>query len=81
MQSIRKFNNNLDEVHTFIDNCLIYDYATKDRDGFYLDVDQIPEHDFSNFLEILMQHDTNVRDLVRYHMQKMIDERLPEVYI
>lgn len=67
------------ELHRYIDTCLIDEYADKDfHNGYTLDVDSLSEHERSNFLDELMKHDTTVRDLVLYHMQKMIDERLPE---
>jgi hypothetical protein len=68
------------EINSYIDRCLIDEYATKNfDDGYYLDVDDLSEHERSNFLDVLMKHDTNVRDYVLFQMQKLIDQRLPEV--
>jgi hypothetical protein len=76
---IVKGMTNMDSLNQYIDLCLIDEYAEKSfTEGYSLDVDSIPEHDRSNFLDELMRHDTTVRDLVLYHMQKLIDERLPE---
>jgi hypothetical protein len=70
---------NMDEINSYIDVCLIDEYAEKDfENGYSLDVDSLPENERANFLDRLMQEDTTVRDLVLYHMQKLIDERLPE---
>lgn len=67
------------ELNRYIDICLIDEYATKSfTEGYSLDVDDLTEHERDNFLAELMKHDTAVRDLVHYHMQKLIDERLPE---
>lgn len=66
-------------LNKYIDVCLIDEYATKSfEDGYTLDIDDLPDHEIENFLDRLMQDDTTVRDLVRYHMQQMIDARLPE---
>lgn len=59
-------------VNNYIDKCLIQEYATKNE----LDVDDLPAHEISNFLNVLMQEDTAVRDFVRYQMQKLIEQRL-----
>lgn len=74
-----KRNLTMDEIDRYIDMCLIDEYADKDFNaGYSLDVDSLSNHTISNFLDLLMQHDTTVRDLVRYNMQKLIDARLPE---
>jgi len=67
------------ELNRYIDTCIISEYADKDiHNGYTLDVDSLPEHERANFLDELMKHDTAVRDLVLSHMQKLIDDRLPE---
>lgn len=69
----------MNEIDSYIDVCLIDEYADKDfNEGYQLDVDSLSEHERSNFLDLLMKHDTTVRDLVLYNMQKLINERLPE---
>jgi hypothetical protein len=74
-----KRNLTMDDLNKYIDICLIDEYANKSfEDGYTLDLDDLPDHEISNFLDRLMQEDTTVRDLVRYHMQQMIDARLPE---
>ena len=66
-------------LNHYVDICIIDEYADKDfQNGYSLDVDDLSEHEKANFLDELMKHDTAVRDLVHYHMQKLIDERLPE---
>jgi hypothetical protein len=78
-QQLAKGMANMKEINRYIDVCLIDEYADKDfANGYSLDIDSLPDHERANFLDLLMQHDTNVRDLVLYHMQKLIDERLPE---
>jgi hypothetical protein len=67
------------ELTSYIDICLIDEYADKDfENGYSLDVDSLSEHERSNFLDLLMKNDTAVRDFVLHNMQKLIDERLPE---
>lgn len=67
------------DIDSFIDNCLISEYVNKYSDkGYSLDIDNVPIHDRNNFLDLLMKHDTDVRDYVLSSMQKWIDDRLPE---
>lgn len=68
------------ELNKYIDRCIIDEYAHKDREGsLELDISDIPPNELSNFLSRLMDEDTTVRDFVRDQMQKLIDERIPEV--
>lgn len=70
---------NMDEINSYIDVCLIDEYAEGDFvNGYSLDVDSLPENERANFLDRLMQEDTAVRDFVLFHMQKLINARLPE---
>ena len=72
----RNFKMSLDR---YIDVCLIEPYAEKNIErGFSLDIDSLPEHERDNFLDMLMKEDTTVRDLVLFHMQQLINKRLPE---
>lgn len=72
----RNFKMSLDR---YIDVCLIEPYAEKDIErGYTLDIDSLPEHERDNFLDMLMKEDTTVRDLVLFHMQQLINTRLPE---
>lgn len=76
---VKRSLTRMDEISRYIDICLIDEYADKDfENGYTLDIDSVPEHDRSNFLDLLMKHDTGVRDHVLYAMQQMIDARLPE---
>lgn len=68
------------KINQYIDRCLVDEYATKSfKDGYSLDLDEIPESDLENFLRLLMTNDTTVRDLVRCHMQQLINNRLQDV--
>lgn len=71
----------MDEVYSYIDHCLIEEYGTPNRqlNCFELDIDDLPDNEISNLLDRLMHDDSNVRDLVRSHMQILIDRRLREV--
>lgn len=68
----------MNKLQTYIDRLLIDEYASKNfRDGHYsLDIDDIPQHDLDNFLDVLMAEDTTLRDLVRFQMQRLINARL-----
>lgn len=67
-------------LNQYIDLCLIDEYATKSStEGYSLDVDSIPENDKENFLHILMQADTSVKDMVTHAMQKLINDRLADM--
>jgi hypothetical protein len=68
------------QLQKYIDLCIIDEYAEKDlKMGYSLDVDSLPEHTKSNFLDELMSNDTTVRDLVLHHMQEMINKRLEKL--
>ena len=68
-------------IYNYIDKCLIKEYGIPDFENncYELDLDDLPDNEVNNFLDTLMQDDTSVRDSVRYHMQRMIEERLREV--
>lgn len=75
----KKIKGNLivQELNRYIDNCLIDEYATPTHDGgYYLDLDDLPEYEKNNFLEIAMKHDTSLRDEILFQMQKLINQRL-----
>lgn len=65
-------------LNQYIDLMLIDEHADKTVPGYELDVDDLSDHDRSNFLDELMLHDDSVREFVLNHMQKLIDRRLPE---
>ncbi len=69
------------EINKYIDICLIKEYGLPNPsiNAYELDIDDLPDHEINSFLDELMSDDTNVRDIVRYHMQKLIQERLCEV--
>lgn len=71
----------MEVINTYIDHCLIQEYGVpnKELNCFELDIDDLPKNEIENFLDRLMQEDTTVRDVVRYHMQKLIEERLSEM--
>ena len=67
-------------LEKFIDRCIIDEYATKNlEEGYYLDVNQIPEHDQNMLLAKMFEADTNLRNYAISCMQNMIDERIVEV--
>jgi len=67
-------------LNTYIDRCIIDEYATKNfYRGYTLDINDLPQHERDNFLDQLMANDTAVRDFVLHQMQKLIDERLGAV--
>lgn len=65
------------ELYNYVDICLIDEYADKDfENGYSLDIYDLSENERENFLRQLMLHDTTVRDLVAFEMQKLINKRL-----
>lgn len=69
----------MDGLTRYIDICLIDEYATKSfTNGYSLDVNDLSDNEKENFLAELMKYDTAVRDLIHYHMQQLINKRLPE---
>ena len=70
---------NMNDLNKYIDTCIIDEYATKSfSEGFSLDIDDVPQHEVSNFLDELMKRDTDVRDYVLNSMQQLINKRLSE---
>ena len=66
------------EINSYIDNCIINEYANKSlENGYSLDIDDVPPNDIAHLLDLLMKYDTDVRDQVLSRMQNWIDERLP----
>jgi hypothetical protein len=65
------------ELNTYIDRCIIDEYAMRTNDGFQLDVDDLPQHEKLTFLTKLLENDTSLRDSALNLMQNLIDERLP----
>lgn len=69
----------MNDLNKYIDTCIIDEYATKNlSEGYALDVDDIPQHEISVFLDELMKRDTGVRDFVLHSMQQLINKRLGE---
>lgn len=64
------------ELNTYIDRCIIDEYAMRTNDGFQLDVDDLPQHEKLTFLTKLLESDTSLRDSALSLMQNLINERL-----
>lgn len=71
----------MNNIHTYIDKCLIQEYGVPTKNGYELDLDDLPENEIHNFLDCLMSDDTSVRDLVKFHMQQLINKRLSTVEV
>lgn len=71
----------MENINSYIDTCLIQEYGVPNRqiNGYELDIDDLPDNEKDNFLHRLLQEDTTVRDVVHYHMQRLIEKRLREV--
>lgn len=65
-------------LNSYIDICLIDEYATKDQDSFHLHIDEIPQPELANYLDRLMTDDEAFKEMVTDYMQAKIEERLPE---
>ncbi len=57
-------------IHSYIDKCLI--------DRGIIDTDQLSEHEFSTFADVLISEDTDSRQAVLVEMQELLDERNAE---
>jgi hypothetical protein len=67
-------------LNKYIDNSIINEYADKDPNfGYSLDVTEIPKHEQSNFLEMIIEHDQIFREKILDRMQELINSRLSEV--
>ena len=71
----------MENVNNYIDKCLIEEYGVPNNalNSYELDIDDLPEFEKDNFLSRLMKEDTTVRDMVYFHMQRLIEKRLCEV--
>lgn len=70
----------MDDLNKYVDRCLIDEFAYKNlEEGHYLDIENVPPSEQINFLNKLFETDTGLREFALLYMQKMIDERLPEV--
>lgn len=67
------------DINAYIDVNLIGFYAQLGSDGKELDLDDLPDPEVKDFLDYLMSKDTTIRDVVRHHMQCLINKRLDEV--
>lgn len=74
----------IDPLYRYIDICIIDTYINKPNPRHYedyqLSVDELSEKDFTDFLNVLLKDDTDVRDTVYASMQKLINFRLDEKY-
>lgn len=69
----------MDQINKFVDLCIIDEYAEKDVfNGYHLDLDDLPETEISNLADLLLEHDTHIRDYVRAYMQELLNDRLRE---
>lgn len=71
----------MNNIYTYVDKCLIKEYGTPTSNGYELDVDDLPECEVHNFLDYLMSDDTSIRDLIKFHMQQLINKRLSKVEV
>ena len=67
-------------VRNYIERCLIDEYAYKShKNGYSLDVCDLPANELANFLDLLFTKDDYTRDLILDRMQDLINERIPFV--
>lgn len=67
-------------IKKYIERCIIDEHAYKSsKNGYSLDVYDLPANELSNFLEVLFSNDDHTRDLILERMQDLINERLPFV--
>lgn len=70
----------MEELENYVDRCLIDEYAIKSfEDGYYLDVETIPENERLTLVEKMIKEDTGLRDQVLHYMQELINKRLQVV--
>lgn len=67
----------MNELNRFVDLCIIDEYATQDfREGWSLDVQDIPDDALVDFLKLMLTSDTRLRDIVLHDMQALINKRI-----
>jgi hypothetical protein len=66
------------KLNSYIDNCLINEYANKDfNNAYYLSVDELSDHEVRNFIDELMKYSPAAKEMIMDYMQLLIDARLP----
>ena len=79
LQNNVKGMTSMNSLYKYIDLCVIDEFAKPDSQNLYsLDVDELPDYQKFDLLTEIIKEDTDLRDIVSFHMQKLIDQRLQE---
>ncbi len=65
----------MNKIYQYIDRCIIDEYASH---GQSLDITSIPTKERNDLIALLMEEDSTVCDLITYHLQRLVDERIVE---
>lgn len=66
-------------IDHYIDLNILDEYADKPFfHGYSLDVSDIPSHELSNLIELLVQRDPAMREIIVGYVQQKIDARIPD---
>ena len=58
-------------------NLLFSEYANKPHDeGYHLDVQDIPQQELIDLVDLMMKDDTTLRDSVLFHIQNTINSHI-----
>jgi len=69
----------MDYIDRYIDSNIISEFADKDlTNGYTLHIVDVPEHDLTNLVDLMLKKDEVLRDIILDHVQKRINDRLPE---
>jgi hypothetical protein len=70
----------MNNLNTYIDRCIIEEYATKSiTDGYSLSVDDLPNSELSTLVDRVLDSDTELKEIFLNHIQKLINNRIPYV--
>jgi hypothetical protein len=65
-------------IASYLENSLIDEYANKkDRDGYSLEIYDLPKTEIDNFLTFLFEHDEILHERILDRMQELLDAQLP----
>ena len=66
-------------LKSYIDSNIIREYAYRSKDGYYLDVSDVPSPEQENLLDLVFNKDPIIKELILDRLQDLINERIPYV--
>jgi hypothetical protein len=65
------------DIRKYVERCLIDEYAIKNlQSGYSLDINDLPETEIQNFLDLLFKNDPILQEAIKDRMQDLINQRI-----